>query len=321
MRQKLFYILLILFFLGCSVQPEKIKRTTISMGTTIEIQVIHPDADKANEAVTEAFVEVERINQKYSTYIDSNYIWFMNNSGVGEYEVDDETFYLLEKCEEVYNATNGGFDAAIGMYIDILGFESDNPDEPTQEEIQSALDKVGWKHVELLDGNILKKNKPVKINFGGIAKGYAVDRMSEVLKENGIEKYLVNAGGELIGEGNEWTIGIQHPRERNELLGKILLNGTAVASSGDYEQYFEKDKKRFHHIINPVTGLPALETQAVTIITDNDIDADAYSTGIFVMGPEEGLKTIESLNNIEGLIVDSSGAVLKSSGFDQYFRR
>ena len=321
MRNKLLYISLLLFFVACEQQPEKIKRTTISMGTTVEIQAIHQNVDEANEAITAAFVEVERINQKYSTYIDSNYIWFMNNSGVGQYEVDDETYYLLQKSDEVYKATNGGFDAAIGTYIDILGFETENPDEPTQEEIQSALEKVGWKHVELLESNILKKNKAVKINFGGIAKGYAVDQMAKVLRENGIKKFLVNAGGELIGEGSEWTIGIQHPRKRNELLGKILLNGTAVASSGDYEQYFEKDNKRYHHIINPVTGLPALETQAVTIIADKDIDADAFATGIFVMGPNEGLKTIESLNNIEGLIVDSSGAVLKSSGFDQYFRR
>ena len=138
MRQKLFYILLIVFFVACSQQPEKIKRTTISMGTTIEIQVISSDTEKANNAITSAFAEVERINQKYSTYIDSNYIWFMNNSGVGEYKVDDETYYLLKKCEEIYEVTNGGFDAAIGTYIDILGFETDNPEEPTIDEIQSA---------------------------------------------------------------------------------------------------------------------------------------------------------------------------------------
>ncbi len=321
MRQKLFYIFILIFFIGCEQQPEKIKRTTISMGTTIEIQAIYPDADKANEAITKAFLEVERINQKYSTYIDSNYIWFMNNSGVGEHEVDDETYYLLKKCDEVYNETDGGFDAAIGTYIDILGFESENPDEPTVEEIQSALDKVGWKYVELLDGNILKKNRPVKINFSGIAKGYAVDRMAEVLRQNDIEKFLVNAGGELSGEGFDWMIGIQHPRERNQLLGKIILHNKAVATSGDYEQYFKKGNKRLSHIINPLTGYPALGTEAVTILAEKDIDADALATGIFVMGPSEGLRTIESLNNIEGLIIDSSGTVLKSSGFDQYFRR
>lgn len=321
MRQKLLYILFLIFFVGCSTQPEKITRKTISMGTTIEIQVISPDADKANNAITEAFNEVERINQKYSTYRDSNYIWNLNNSGVGKYKVDDETFYLLKKCDEIYKATNGGFDAAIGTYIDILGFETANPHEPTIEEIQSALDEVGWKHVELHEGNILKKNNPVKINFGGIAKGYAVDKMADVLRENGIDKFLINAGGELIGEGYDWKIGIQHPRVRNELLGKIVLDNRAVATSGDYEQFFKKGNKRYHHIINPVTGYPALGTEAVTIISEKDIDADAIATGVFVMGPKEGLRTIESLTNIEGLIVDSSGTVFKSSGFDQYFRR
>lgn len=321
MRNKLIYISLFLFLFGCSSQQEKIKRTTISMGTAIEIQVIHPDDQLAHEAINAAFKEVERINQKYSTYIDSNYIWVINNSGVSELKVDDETFYLLQKCDEFFKVSRGGFDAAIGTYIDILGFETENPHEPTEEEIRSALEKVGWKHIELLPGNIIKKNRPVKINFGGIAKGYAVDRMADVLKNNGINNFLVNAGGELISEGSDWTIGIQHPRKRNELLGSIILNNISVATSGDYEQYFEKDNKRYHHIINPANGLPALETQAVTILTQKNIDADALATGIFVMGPLDGLQIIESLTNVEGLIVDSSGTILKSSGFDQYFRR
>ena len=131
MRIKLIYILLLIFLVGCSQEHEKIKRTTVSMGTTIEIQAIHSDEEQANKAITAAFAEVERINKKYSTYIDSNYIWEINNSGTGEIEVDDETFYLLQKCNEAYNITNGGFDAAIGSYIDILGFETGNPEEPT----------------------------------------------------------------------------------------------------------------------------------------------------------------------------------------------
>jgi len=321
MRNKFIYILLLIFLFGCSSQQDRIKRTTISMGTTIEIQVIHNNNQVANEAINSAFEEVERINRKYSTYIDSNYIWVINNSGVSELKVDDETFYLLQKCNEFYEATNGGFDAAIGTYIDILGFETDNPDEPTITEIQSALEKVGWKHIELLENNLIRKIKPVKINFGAIAKGYAVDRMAEILRNNGIKKFLINAGGELIGEGNDWTIGIQHPRKKNELLGKVILNNISVATSGDYEQFFEKKNKRFHHIINPKTGLPSLETQAVTIISEKNVDADALATGVFVIGPVEGLKIIESLKNVEGLIVDSSGTIIKSSGFDQYFRR
>lgn len=321
MRNKFIYILLFIFLVGCSSHQEKIKRTTISMGTTIEIQVIHNDNQAANEAINSAFEEVERINRKYSTYIDNNYLWVINNSGVSELKVDDETFYLLQKCNEFYEATNRGFDAAIGTYIDILGFETDNPDEPAITAIQSALEKVGWKHIELLENNLIRKNKPVKINFGAIAKGYAVDRMAEILRNNGIKKFLINAGGELIGEGNEWTIGIQHPRKKNELLGKVILNNISVATSGDYEQFFEKKNKRFHHIINPKTGLPSLETQAVTIISEKNVDADALATGVFVIGPVEGLIIIESLKNVEGLIVDSSGTIIKSSGFDQYFRR
>jgi len=321
MRNNFIYILLFLLFFGCSSQQEKIERTIISMGTTIEIQVIHLDDQAANEAINSAFEEVERINRKYSTYIDSNYIWVINNSELGELKVDDETFYLLQKCNEFYEVTNGGFDAAIGTYIDILGFETDNPDEPTITEIQSALEKVGWKHIELLENNLIRKNKPVKINFGAIAKGYAVDRMAEILRNNGIKKFLINAGGELIGEGNDWTIGIQHPRKKNQLLGRVILNNISVATSGDYEQFLEKNNKRFHHIINPKTGLPSLETQAVTIISEKNVDADALATGVFVIGPVAGLRIIESLKNVEGLIVDSSGTIIKSSGFDQYFRR
>lgn len=305
---------------ACSNQNEFYKRSTFSMGTTIEIQVKDVSKETADPAITKAFQEIERLNQLYSTYIDSNWMWKINNTN-DSIAVDEETYFLLKESEKFYNLTKGAYDPAIGNYIELLGFERGTPEIPSQSEILNVLEKVGWKKIDITKSNLLVKKAQVKISFNAIVAGYAVDKMSKILEDNGIENYLINGGGEIFSRGSDWKIGIQHPRKLNELLGVIIADGMGVATSGDYQQYFEKDGKRYSHIINPLTGLPVEETEAVTIIAKDAATADALSTGIFVMGPDEGIKLIDSLENVEGIIVNSSGEVITSSGFNKFFRR
>lgn len=305
---------------ACSNQNEIYKRSTFSMGTTIEIQVKDVSKETADPAITKAFQEIERLNQLYSTYIDSNWMWKINNTN-DSIAVDEETYFLLKESEKFYNLTKGAYDPAIGNYIELLGFERGTPEIPSQSEILNVLEKVGWKKIDITKSNLLVKKAQVKISFNAIVTGYAVDKMSKILEDNGIENYLINGGGEIFSRGSDWKIGIQHPRKLNELLGVIIADGMGVATSGDYQQYFEKDGKRYSHIINPLTGLPVEETEAVTIIAKDAATADALSTGIFVMGPDEGIKLIDSLENVEGIIVNSSGEVITSSGFNKFFRR
>ncbi|MCF8242674.1 MAG: FAD:protein FMN transferase [Melioribacteraceae bacterium] len=323
MKLKAYIIVFIaLLLLSCAEESEKaVRRTTISMGTMIEIQVADLDEKESNKAITAAFNEIERINRKYSTYIKNNLMWDINNSDKKVIDVDPETYDLLIICDELFHTTNEAFDPAIGNLIDLLGFETGYPDLPEPGTIVEALQNVGWKHVNIEEKNKLRRSRNVKLNFGAIAKGYAVDRASFILDSLGVKKYLVNAGGEVKGEGREWLVGIQHPRKKNELLGSIVLNGRGIATSGDYEQFFNKAGRRYTHIINPVTGYPARECMAVTVITADVTRADALATGIFVQSPQIGLEIIEGLKETECLIVDSSGVIIKSSGFDKFLRR
>lgn len=167
---------------------------------------------------------------------------------------------------------------------------------------------------------LLQKNG-VEINFGAVAKGYAVDRAFEILKSKGIDNFLINAGGEIRQNGNDWIVGIQHPRDELRFIERLQLKDKAVATSGDYENYFITEGVRYHHIISPFDGKPASGCQSVTVIADDCTTADALATGIFVMGVEAGLALAENRNNIEVLVIDFNGNKHLSKDFNKYILR
>lgn len=317
---KILPIVFLLVFCSES-QEETFKRTTLVMGSTIEIQVRGRDGEKANMAINAAFEESKRLDTLFSTYIKNNNMWRINNSNVERIAVDKETFLMLRKSEEIWNLTDGAFDVAIGKIVELVGFDKNSPKLPPPDEVVKALDNVGWKKIKLEEPYILVKPVNVKISFNAIVPGYAADKCAQVLKKHGIKNYLVNVGGEIFAKGIDWKIGIQHPRKQNELMGTIVADGNGISTSGDYQQYFNKNGKRFTHIFNPVTGYPANECEAVTIIAKDALTADALSTGIFVLGPKKGLELIEKLKDVEGVIVDTNGVVIESSGFKNFLKR
>ncbi len=312
-----------LFFvlLSCTNNKDVIVRKTFKMGTIFEIQVSGVSKEKANKAINKAISEIERLNTLYSTYSNNNYIWNLNHSDFDTIKVFPETYKLLEYCDTAYKLTDGNFDAAIGNFIELLGFEKDKPNLPTEDAVKNTLQKVGWKYIKLLPENNLYKPKDIKLSFNALLPGYAADLVGSILESYGIKEYLINAGGEIYGIGRDWTVGIQHPRKKNTLMGAIILNGKGISTSGDYERYFKKGKKRYSHMINPLTGYPAQECEAVTIIAGDAVTADYLSTGVFVAGPKKGMEIIEKLPDVEGIIVDTLGIVHESSGFKKYFRR
>jgi thiamine biosynthesis lipoprotein len=315
-----------MILISCSKEAEnkyleshKVIRQTISMGSVVEIQIINKDTLKAIETISKAFAELSRISNKYSTFQDNNYMSEMNNAG-REFKVDEETYYMLKQCNFAYKATDGAFDAALGNLIKLAGFEAGKPQMPNQKQIDSAISITGWKHITLNDSLILKRTAPVKINFGGLGDGYSLDRAAKVILEMGIDTFLINAGGECRANGKTWNIGIQHPRKQNKYLGVLQLKNKSVSTSGDYEKFFKKSGKRFSHIIDPRTGKPCDNSRAVTIVADKGINADAIATGIFVLGPKEGMKAVKKLKNVDCLIVDKNGKVTMSKGFVKYFK-
>ena len=227
---------------------------------------------------------------------------------------------MMRQCEAFWRSTSGAFDAGLGAVIDAWGFNRGKAAVPSASQLMKALKNSGWRHVRLEEGFRVRRTAPVQFDFGAIAKGYAVDRAVTVLRRNGMVEALVNAGGEIRSTGGTWLIGIQHPRKQGEMIRRLKLREMAVATSGDYEQYFEADGKRYHHILDPRTLQPARSCQSVTVIAREGVWADGLDTGIFVMGPERGMELVEQLPDVEAIIIDAEGHLLVSSGLKQRVR-
>lgn len=317
---------IVLFLIGFFVarnnsdEFKTITRTQILLGTVVEIQVRNADEQKAEDAIRKAFAEVKRIDDLFTTFNEDSPVWKLNNSVDSIFSVDSEIYNLIVLCDSVTKLSNGSFDVSLDNLTKAWGFYTDYPKVPSKAKIDSAILISGWQNIRLVsDNSIIKKNKAA-LNFGAIAKGYAVDKAMDILKNSGIEDALINAGGEIKCLGNNWIVGIQHPRELNEIIQKIKLDGTSVATSGDYEQYFEQDGIRYHHVLNPKTGYPSTGLQSVTIINKKNAFADALATAVFVMGKNEGMILVERLNDTEAMIIDSLGKIFYSSGFKKYIK-
>jgi thiamine biosynthesis lipoprotein len=315
---------LLLFLIGywistLTTKSESItKRTQIIMGTVVEIQIRGEDEGRAVAVMNKAFAEIKRIDTLFSTYIKESPIFKINNSDDSLISMPKEIYELLKLCDELWKTTDGSLDVSLEALISLWGFDHSSPSVPDSHHLDDALKQSGWSNINLLPDNRLLSKNNVKLNFGAIAKGYAVNKAMDVLLMEGISDALINAGGEIKVTGGQWIIGIQHPREESFLAAKIKLENMAVATSGDYEQFFMEDGRRYHHILNPQTGFPADELQSVTVTASNVTIADGLATAVFVLGTTKGLKLIESLHETEAMIIDSSGIMSYSSGFKKF---
>lgn len=317
-------LVIVLFLIGFFIaknsndEIKTTKRTQILLGTVVEIQVRDTNEQKAENAITKAFAEVKRIDDLFTTYNEESPVWKLNNTTDSIISVDPEIYNLIVLCDSITKLSGGCFDVSLDNLTKAWGFYTDDPQLPDKWVVESALKLSGWNNIELITNKKISKHRNVGLNFGAIAKGYAVDKAIEVLIKFGVKKALVNAGGEISVIGNDWVVGIQHPRETNSIIKKLKLENITVATSGDYEQYFEVDGVRYHHILDPKTGYPSTGLQSVTIINKSNTIADALATGVFVMGKEEGMKLLESLDNAEAMIIDSNDNIFYSSGFEKY---
>lgn len=321
---KWFIVALVLFVVGFLIgrysgnDNRLVKRTQILLGTVVEIQIREKDQKKADNAISKAFEEIKRIDQLFSTYNDKSEVWRINHSSDTLLKIDDEIYNLLVLCDSVTKLSDGYFDVSLDNLTKLWGFSTNNPKLPTKIEIDSVLKVCGWENIRLIGNqSIVKKNK-IRFNFGAIAKGYAVDKAIEVLKKIGIKDGLVNAGGDVAVIGKGWKVGVQHPRDIKEIIKILELDNITVATSGDYEQYFEAEGKRYHHILNPKTGYPSSGIQSVSIINKSNTFADALATAVFVLGLEDGMSLIESLDDTEAMIIDENGKINYSSKFKNF---
>ncbi len=289
------------------------------MGTEISVYLWHDDPLRGQQAVDAIFAEVARLDQLMSTYIEESKMSEINrDAATRPVEVGDELFLLIRRSLDISLLTRGAFDItydSVGQHYDFR--EGRRPDA---DILAVELDLIDYRFVDLNDddGTVQFRRAGVRINLGGIAKGYAVERGIETAKRHGVRNARVTAGGDtrLHGDrrGKPWMVGIQNPRNEDEVAVTIPMENEAISTSGDYERYFEEDGERYHHIIVPATGTPAGEVRSATIIGPDAVITDALSTSVFVMGVDQGLKLISTLPDYEGIVIDAEGQMYYSSG-------
>ncbi len=315
-------ILLLLFLLLASVGlrqrfagEEPLSRSRILMGTVIEITASGPDRKALESALDAAFAEIARIEALMSPHLPQSEVARLSQSPE-PLEVSPETEAVLRLGLEVAAVSGGAFDLGLGRLVELWRVAGERPRLPDAAEIRSALRGVGPDSL-LLEGRMVAKADPeLRLDLGGIAKGYAVDRAVEILRRAGATSASVNAGGDigLLGErsGRPWRIGIQHPRNPGEVLAVLSLAGGAVVTSGDYQRFFEIDGTRYHHLFDPRTGHPATVSRSATVVGPSAALADALATAVFVLGPDQGLELLGEFPGYEGLVVAADGSVAVS---------
>jgi FAD:protein FMN transferase len=289
--------------------PELLNLARPAMGTVVEIQVAPPEGDDphavAATAMNTALLEVARIDSLFSRTLPPP-------TSMTSAEQLAQRRLLLQLGHAALLGSSGAFDPRMAKLIDAWGFQRENPEPPTAASISQLVAELHSGPGPTVTTDL--EARPELLHFGAWAKGYAVDRAVAVLKSQGVSAGLVNAGGEVRGFGRQWSVGVQHPRLPGSLLARLQPGESAVATSGDYEQFFEHDGERYHHLLDPRTGYPARECQSVSILAESCVLADALATAVFVLGPEAGLELVESLPGVECLIVDATGERHDSSG-------
>jgi FAD:protein FMN transferase len=298
-----------------------VKRTQMHMGTLVSITAVGRTQEEATAAITAGFQEVKRLEQLLSTWIPDSELSQVNAAaGRSPVRVSLETMVLVRKSLQVAEMTEGAFNIAIGPAVDAWNISAE-PRLPTAEELAALKPLIDLQHVhtDVWERTIYLERPGMRVDVGGIGKGYAADQAVLVMKKAGAVAGVVALSGDIKGfgrfpDGGAFRVGIQHPRKEGEIIAEIDLQDEAISTAGDYERFFEKDGIRYHHILDPNTLQPARGCQSVSVIAKEGIWADGLDTGIFVLGAERGMELVEQLEDVEAIIVDRDGHVLISSG-------
>ncbi len=294
--------------------PQPVRVTRPAMGTLVDVVVPVASDDPAARqaaaaAAAAALAEVARV--------DSLFSWRLPPPRqMTPEQRSRERTDVLEIALEVQRLSGGAFETRIMPLVRLWGFDDEAPAVPDPAALAAAVARLAALS-DPADAAELE-SRPDALHFGAWAKGYAVDRACEAMRALGQPAALVNAGGEIRGFGRDWAVGIRHPRLPGAILARLAPGDLAVATSGDYEQFFEQDGVRYHHLLDPRDGRPARGCRSVTVLARTCARADALATAVFVLGPREGMDLIERLPGVEGLLVDADGTLHQSSGLGRY---
>jgi len=296
----------------------KISRTRLAMGTIVSMTLIHSSKDQAQEAISLSFEEIDRLTRMMSRFDNATAVAQLNREGFLK-DIPPEMANVVGSALKYHRLSNGTFDISVKPVVDLFKerFAGRKTTPPSEKDLKQVLKLVGSDNIEL-DGHTIRFRKPgMGITLDGIAKGYIVDRASKILVDHKIDNHLINAGGDIrtMGVRNDkkpWSVAIQDPWKKKQYPDIIHMTNGAIATSGNYEIYFDREKM-FHHIVNPATGLSPELSTSVSVLAKTAMDADALSTSIFVMNPIPGIRFIDSIPNCESLIVAKEGEVFKSA--------
>jgi len=306
---------LLLFVLLSFVSQTKavlVERAFFVMGTVLEFKLYCESRESCNSAIFEAYSEVKRLDDMLSNYKPDSKLSEVNSlAGNGRIPIPSEFFELTRRSLYFSSLTDGAFDITVGKLIELWRIGQKKNTVPDSETIKKTVSEcVGFGKIGLYPDKkeIDIKSPCLSIDFGGIGKGYAVDRAVGILRSKGIKSGIVNFSGNMYAIGSPpgekgWMIGVQHPRKKDKVLTFIEIKDMAVSTSGDYERYFEIQHKRFSHILDPRSGFPVGSVPSVTVIAQDATDADALSTGISVLGKNEGIRVISKLDRVGAMIV------------------
>lgn len=308
-------------------KPVVVKRAQMQMGTLVTITAVAETESVAQAAASSGFAEIRRLEELLSTWIPTSELSRINAAaGSAAVHASPETMEVVQRSLQAAEMTDGGFNIAIGPAVEAWSV-TERQHIPTEAELEQLIPLVDLHgvRVDVRDRTISLERAGMRIDVGGIGKGYAADRAVQVMQKAGAEAGVVALSGDIktfgrLPDGLPFPVGIQHPRKEGEVLAWIDLQDEAISTAGDYERFFERDGVRYHHILDPKTLQPARGCQSVTVIAREGVWADGLDTGIFVMGPELGMELIEHLADVEAIIVDAEGRMLVSSGLKNRIR-
>jgi len=298
------------------------KQVLKLMGTRFEITAVSKNEMLAKNSIDSAIKEIQRIENLISSWKPTSQTSLINeNAGIKPVKVDKELLNLIVRSKKISDLTEGVFDISFASVTNLWRFDGTQNTLPSDEDIAFSVSKINYKNIIVDENNqtVFLKEKGMRIGFGAIGKGYAANRGKLIMQQLGINDGVVNAAGDLITWGKmesntDWSIGIANPKDKDNVMGWLVINNMAVVTSGNYEKFFTIEGKKYSHIINPTTGWPAIGTKSVTIICADAEIADALATSVFILGSEKGLTLINKLKNIECLIVTDNDEMLTSNG-------
>jgi len=313
MKKFLAFLSIIALAFSCNNQSrlKPVEQTRVLMDTFVQIVVYdqHLPEKQIHQIINLCFDQIEQIEAIVNNYNDSSAIAYINrNASRSAVRLDSVLLKVISAGQRISEQTDGAFDLSIASVKQLWPFSEEQPSPPHPDSIRRALGRVDYRMISIHQDSIRFLIPGMQLDLGGIAKGFAIDQALQFLQSHGLNDVMVNAGGDLRATVSELTQGkrriwIRHPRHDGQLFGSFPMDNGSVATSGDYQRFFETDSIRYHHILDPKTGYPARQCVSVTIYTSDAMTADALATAVFVLGHEKGMQFVNQLQNTECVII------------------